>query len=67
MQYKTKIFTISVAILELLNAYNCEIKFQNEENNIPLDDLYCFEHRFLESIDVIYRDNKVILIWGNGS
>tara|TARA_B100000902_G_C26940584_1_gene730831 strand:- start:71 stop:691 length:621 start_codon:yes stop_codon:yes gene_type:complete len=67
MQYSSRILTIEEAILTLLNEYNFEIKFQNEENNIPMEELYCFNHRFLECIDVVYRDNKVILEWFNGS
>ena len=59
--------TIEDAIIALLNEYNFEIKFQNEENNIPLEDLYCFNHRFLEHIYVVYKDDKVILEWFNGS
>ena len=67
MEWKSRIFTIEDAILTLLNEYNWEIKFQNEENNISLDELYLFNHRFLEHIYVEYKDNKVILKWFNGS
>jgi hypothetical protein len=67
MQYSSRIFTIEDAILALLNQYNFEIQFQNEETNIPKNELYSFNHRFLECIDIDYRDNKVILEWFNGS
>jgi hypothetical protein len=67
MQWSSRIFTIGDAIILLMNEFNIEILIQNEEYNIPLDELYCFNHRFLECVDVVYRDNKVILEWFNGS
>ena len=67
MQWKSRIFTIEDAIVTLLNEYNLEIMMQSDNLNLPLESLYQFNHRFLEDVDVVYRDNKVILEWFNGS
>lgn len=67
MQWKSRIFTKEDAIITLLNEYNLEIKIQSDNLNLPLEALYEFNHNFLEYIGVVFRDNKVILEWFNGS
>ena len=67
MQWSSRIFTIQDAILLLMNEFNIEILIQNEEYNIPLEELYCFNHKFIEYVGVHYKDNKVIIEWFNGS